>query len=207
MNERQQAHADLAFMKALVDEGGRSQMTGGAIFLAAGLLYGLQCLVHWTQMAGITRFSDAFMLAFVIGITVAFLIVLGVVIWRDRKTGQRAVGTRAMNAAFAGAGLANLVLCSVFGLVAWRARSVTVWLLYPVTISVVQGAAWYVAYAMRKRVWLVLVSAGWFGTAAALGLLASRGNAPAYLLVLGLALLVLMAAPGALMMRSAKTSG
>jgi len=42
MNDTQQAHADLAFMKALVEEGGRSQMTGGAIFLAGGLLYGLQ---------------------------------------------------------------------------------------------------------------------------------------------------------------------
>ena len=69
MNDTQQAQADLAFLKALVEEAGRSQMTGGAIFVAAGLLYGLQCLVHWTQIVGITRFSDVFMLAFVIGIT------------------------------------------------------------------------------------------------------------------------------------------
>jgi hypothetical protein len=207
MNEREQAHADLAFMKALVEEGGRSQLTGGAIFLAAGLLYGLQCLVHWSQMVGITRFSDRFMLAFVVAVTVTFVMILTVVIWRERRSSQRAVGTRALNAAFAGAGIANLVLCSVFGVVAWHERSATVWLLYPVTISVVQGAAWYVAYMMRRRVWLALVSAGWFATAVGLGLLVGSGREAAYLLVLGMALLVLMAVPGAVMMRSAQGSG
>jgi hypothetical protein len=207
MNEAQQAHADLAFMKALVEEGGRSQMTGGAIFLAAGLLYGLQCLVHWTQIVGITHFSDGFMLVFVIGITVAFVIALSVVIWRDRKTRQRGVGTRALNAAFGGAGLANLALCSVFGLVAWRERSETIWLLYPVTISVVQGFAWFVAYMIRRRLWLALVSVGWYATAVGLGLLISRADLAAYILLLSVALLVLMALPGGVMMRLAKTSG
>jgi len=205
MNETRRAQADLAFMKALVEEAGRSQMTGGAIFLAAGLLYGLQCLVHWTQIVGITHFSDTFMLVFVIGITVTFLIVLGVVTWRDRRAGQRTVGTRALNAAFAGAGLANLVLCGVFGLVAWRQRSTTIWLLYPVTVSVVQGVAWYVAYVMRKRLWLALVSAGWIATAAGLALLVGSGDEAAYVLLLGVALVVLLALPGWVMMRLART--
>jgi hypothetical protein len=207
MNETRQAHADLAFMKALVEEGGRAQMTGGAVFLAAGLLYGLQCVVHWTQIVGITRFSDPFMLAFVIGITAAFVIVLGVVIWRDRKTVQRGVGTRALNAAFAGAGVANLVLCGAFGLVAWREGSITIWMLYAVTISVVQGLAWYVAYMMRRRLWLAAVSAGWYATALGLGLFVSTGDAASYLLLMAVALLVLMALPGGVMMRHAKMSG
>jgi hypothetical protein len=207
MNDTRQAHADLAFMKALVEEGGRSQMTGGAIFLAGGLLYGLQCLVHGTQIVGITHFSDAFMLAFVIGITVAFLIALGLVIWRDRKMVQRGVGTRALNAAFAGAGVANLVLCSVFGLVAWREGSETIWLLYPVTTCVVLGFAWFIAYMMRKRPWLAAVSVGWYATAVGLGLLIGSGNDAAYVLLLGVALLVLMALPGGVMMRLATTAG
>ena len=95
MNETRQAQADLAFMKALVEEGGRSQMASGASFLAAGLLYGLQCIVQWAQAVGIIHPSDTFMLAFVILITVAFAIVLTIIIWRGRKVGQRAVGVRA----------------------------------------------------------------------------------------------------------------
>lgn len=207
MNETQQAHADLAFMKDLVEEGGRSQMTGGAVFLAAGLLYGVQCLVHWTQIVGITRFSDAFMLVFVTLVSLAFAVVIGVVIWRDRKTVQRGVGTRALNAAFAGAGVANLVLCGAFGLVAWREGSITIWMLYAVTISVVQGLAWYVAYMMRRRLWLAAVSVGWYATALGLGLFVSTGDAASYLLLMAVALLVLMALPGWVMMRHAKMSG
>jgi len=207
MNDTQQAQADLAFLKALVEEGGRSQMTGGAVFVAAGLLYGLQCLVHWTQTVGLTRFSDGFMLAFVIAITVAFVVALGIVIWRDRRMVQRAVGTRALNAAFGGAGLANLVLCGVFGVVAWRQQSETIWLLYPVATSVLMGAAWYVAYAMRRRLWLASVSAGWFATAAGLGWLVSSGRLASYVLVLGLALLLLMALPGVVMVRHSRMSG
>ena len=41
------AEADLAFMRALAD-GGRqpTAMAGPSIYLAAGLLYGLQCVYH-----------------------------------------------------------------------------------------------------------------------------------------------------------------
>jgi hypothetical protein len=120
---------------------------------------------------------------------------------------QHAVGARAVTAAFAGTGLANLVLCGVFGLVAWRERNTTIWLLYPVTISVVQGAAWYVAWMLRKRIWLGLVSGGWYATPAGLGLLASSGNLAAYILLIGSALLLLMALPGGAMMRRASGSG
>jgi hypothetical protein len=137
---------------------------------------------------------------------VTFVAVLGVVIWRDRKTGQQAVGTRALNAAFGGAGLANLVLCSVFGFVAWRERSPTVWLLYPVTTSVLLGAAWYVAYMIRRRLWLAGISVGWFATAAGLGGLVSSGSVASYILLLAVALLVLMALPGVAMMRHARMS-
>jgi hypothetical protein len=156
-------------------------------------------------MAGLTRFSDRFMLLFVVGITAAFVTALTTVIWRDRKSSHRAVGTRALNAVFMGVGLANLALCSVFGLVAWQSGSETVWLLYPVTTCVLLGLAWFVAYMVRKRAWLAAVSGGWLVTALSLGLLVGRDDIATYVLLLGLALLVLMALPGWAMMRGAET--
>lgn len=203
MNDTHSPQSDLAFLKALVEEGSRTKMTGGAAFLAGGLLYGFQCLVQWAQAVGLTHFSGGFMLVFVIAITVSFLIILGIVVWRERGVGQRAASMRALNAAFGGAGLANLVLCSVFAVVALRERSQTIWLLYPVTLSVVFGAAWYVAFMMRRRAWLGLVSLGWYATAVALGLLVSAGEVTTYVLAVAIALLLLMAVPGAVMMRSA----
>jgi len=206
MDDTQRARADLAFMKALVEEGARSQMAGGKVLLAAGLLYGVQCLVHWTQATGLTRLSDRFMLVFVVGVSLMFAVALTAVLWGDRRRVQRGVGTRALNAAFAGAGLANLVLCCVFGLVAWRGGGQTVWLLYAVTVAVVQGFAWYVVYMIRKRLWLAATAVGWYGTALGLGWLISIGDVVSYVLLLGCALLLLMAAPGAAMMRQADGS-
>lgn len=37
---------DLAFMRAIVEGGGRTPMTLAICYLAGGLLYGLQCLFH-----------------------------------------------------------------------------------------------------------------------------------------------------------------
>ena len=200
----EQAHADLAFMRALVEEGGRSQIAGGNALLWGGLLYGFQCLVQWAQVIGLVHLSDRAMLVFINGVTVVFLVVLGIVLWRDRKTSQRGVGTRAVNSAFGGAGLANLVLLISFGVVATRERSLTIWLLYPATLSVVLGSAWYVAFMIRRRTWLLAVSIGWYATA--LGLAVLTRSYGAYTLLFAVALFVLMALPGAVMMRAGRVA-
>jgi len=180
-------------------------MTGGAVCLAAGVLYGLQCLVHWTQTVGITHLGRGFMIVFVAAISVIFVAVLSVVLWKDRKSRQHGVGTRALNAAFAGAGIANLVICAVLGLVAVSERSIIVWLLYAVVICAVQGAAWYVAAVMRRLAWLGLVSAGWYVTALGLGVVLYLKMYGAYCLLLCIALLLLLALPGWVMLRQAGT--
>ena len=46
------AHEDLAFMRNLVEQGGRGQLTGGSLFFAGGMLYGLQTLYHYAQFKG-----------------------------------------------------------------------------------------------------------------------------------------------------------
>jgi len=132
----------------------------------------------------------------------AEIAVLGGVLWGDRKTGQRGVSTRALNAAFGGAGAANLVLIVSFAVVAVRERSFVIWLLYPATLCVVLGSAWYVAFMIRRRRWLLLVSIGWYLSAIGLALLTHRVGG--YILVLAAALLLLMALPGAVMMRAAR---
>jgi hypothetical protein len=75
-----------------------------------------------------------------------------------------------------------------------------------VTVAVVQGFAWYVAYMIRKRPWLAVTSVGWYATAVGLAWLISVGNVAAYVLLMGCALLLLMAVPGAAMMRQAEKS-
>lgn len=192
--------ANLAFMKALVNEGPKAQMSGGAAFLTAGICYGLQCLVQAGALLGWYPLGQIGNLLAAILPTVIFLVVLCVILWRERKEGQKGVATRALNAAFGSAGLANLFMVFVFGYNAVQEKNITIWLYYPAVVCAFQGAVWYIAYMIRRKLWLAGVSAGWFLTTVALGLLI---HSPYYVLVIGFALLFLMGGSGYTMMRLA----
>ncbi|ESQ85897.1 hypothetical protein AEAC466_01580 [Asticcacaulis sp. AC466] len=193
--------ADLAFMRSLVSEGGRAEMSGGIVFFWAGLFYGLQCLVQWANLVELIRLNALGQLSAAILPTVALLVLIGWVMWRDRKQGPKGVATRAMNAAFGSAGLANCFIVVVFGYWAVNEKSFLIWALYPVVICAIQGAVWYTAYMIRKKIWLAGVSAGWFITTLVLGVLA---KSPHYVLAIGIALIVLMSGAGLTMMKLAK---
>ncbi len=194
--------ANLAFARALVSEGPRLQAANGQVFLAAGLVYGLDCLAYWGQMAFHIDMPRIVWLLLSVVPPVIVLAVIAYVIWRDRRVGQQGAATRALNAAFTSIGLANLAMIVTFGYVATSEKSMLIWLLYPGVMCAFLGAVWYVAYMVRKKLWLAFVSAGWFATTLALGFMIH--DRATYLLILGLALLVLMAGSGWTMMQLAK---
>jgi hypothetical protein len=113
------------------------------------------------------------------------------------------VAARALNATYTSAGVANLFIVAIFGYNAMLEKSMTLWLLYPAVICVFQGAVWYVAWVIRRKLWLAVISAGWLLTSVTLGALIH--NAPDYLLVLSVALIVLMGGGGWYMQRTAQT--
>ncbi len=192
---------DLAFLKGLVGEGSRAEMSGGIVFLGAGIIYGVQCLIQWINLMGWIHLNGPGNIAVGALPTVALLILVFWVSWRDRKNGPKGVATRALNAAFSSAGLANLFIVAVIAYVAITEKSFVIWALYPAVICAMQGAVWYTAYMIRRKLWLAFVSAGWFATTLALGALV---RSPHYVLVIGLALLFLMGGSGYTMMRLAK---
>ena len=193
--------SDLVFVKALVSEGARARVSGGALYLTGGVCYGLQCLVQWVHLAGIVNIGAIGNLLAGIVPSLVFLAVMAVVLWRDRKVPKNGVATRALNAAFSSAGLANLFMVGVFAYVAIGEKSMLIWLLYPITVCAFQGAVWFTAYMIRRQAWLAVISAGWFVTTLVLGLLLGT---PHYVLVLGLALFIIMGGGGWYMMRQAK---
>ena len=176
--------ADLAFMRSIVEGSGRPPMTLAVCYLAGGLLYGLQCLFHVGQVLGLIRWPDPANLAFVVGISVAFLAILTWAILKDRKAGPSNRGplaTRVTSAAFSATGMANAAVVIVFAL---------------------QAAAWYVAWVLKKKGWMLAVSLGGWVTAVALGVLVRQPMA--YLGVCTLALFLLFALPGWVMFRDAR---
>ncbi len=202
------AEADLAFMRSIVEGGGRPHLTLGVAYLAGGLLYGLQCLFHVGQATGLIRWPGPVTLAFLVLITVIFCAVLGWAVYRDRKDGvgtlHGPMATRILNAAFSASGMANLAVIIMFGFGAARDQDFAIWLYYPAVIFALQAAAWYVAWSMKRKGWMLACSGGGWLTAVALGLLVRQPEW--YLGVCTVALFALFALPGWVMVRDARTA-
>ena len=198
---------DLAFMRAIVEGGGRPPMTLAVCYLAGGLLYGLQCLFHLGQAIGLIRWPDLANLVFVVGITVAFLSILTWAILRDRKDGganRGPMASRTLNAAFSATGMTNTAVIIVFGVGAMRDQDFAVWLYYAAIVFALQAAAWYVAWTLKRKGWMLATALGGWTTAVALGVLVREPLW--YLGVCTVALFALFALPGWILFRDARAA-
>jgi hypothetical protein len=200
------AEEDLAFMRSIVEGGGRPPMTLAICYLAGGLLYGLQCLFHVGQATGLIRWPDLANLVFVVGISATFLSILTWAILKDRKTGGSSRGpmaTRTLNAAFSATGMANCAVIIVFGVGAWRDQDFAIWLYYAAIVFALQAAAWYMAWTLKRKGWMLATALGGWATAVALGVLVREPFL--YLGVCTVALFLLFALPGWILFRDART--
>lgn len=198
---------DLAFMRSIVEGGASPPMTLAICYLAGGLLYGVQCLFHLGQAAGLINWPDLANLAFVVMITVSFLAVLTWAILRDRKTGASNRGplaARTLNAAFSATGMANAAVIIVFGVGAVRDQDFGVWLYYAAIVFALQAAAWYMAWILKRKGWMLATALGGWVTAVALGVLVREPLW--YLGVCTVALFLLFALPGWVMFRNARAA-
>lgn len=199
--DTQSARDDLAYMRAIIEAGNsRTAMAGGEAFVAGGLIYGAQCLVQWLGATGAMELSKLGWLVSGFGPSVVFLAWLSWFSWRTRGLVQPRA-QKAINAAFAAAGSANLVLVIVVGMLAARKESIEIWELYPCFVFAMQGAGWLIAFMLRKQLWLLAIALGWFAATLVLGWAIGTTT---YILIAALSLLLLMALPGFVMMRLAR---
>ena len=194
-SDQQNAKDDLAFMRAIVSETGNEGRSFGLIYLAAGILYGLQCVLNFILLEGVLPASQLVWLVVGIVPTVLFLGVNFGFVWKDRAA-PFGVGTskRAINAAFAGGGLANAILAMVIGWVAYQRQDWSIWFLFPIVVCAFQGAIWFAAAFIRRRIWYGVTAVGWFVSSFVLGVVLDHVSI--YILSLGIILLLCMALPG-----------
>ena len=198
------AQDDLAFMRALVETNGGFQRSFGEAYFAAGLCYGVQMLLHAIQMLGWIG-DGAVGLAIGLGPTVVFIALLTWIIVRgNRQPTGHGVVSRAVGAMFGAVGAANMALIAVIGSVAWREQSLTIWLIYPCVVLILQGMAWMVVYALRRRAWYGVVAVGWFVTG--VGMALAIQNAAAFIAIGGAGFIAFMLVPGWVMMRQPATA-
>jgi hypothetical protein len=199
-NDQMQAiRDDLAYMKALAEEGRRTPLLGGSILIAAGLIYGAAALAHWAVIADVLDVGPA-ALNVIWGVAVAaFLVALFTLKARlGGKPGASAVNNRVSGAAWGGMGGASFAI----GLALFAAVAKTGdWIfmtLFPPVILALYGAAWIVGAALSDRPWMRWVAVASFAAAVAAGLLI--GTAEQYL-VYAAAFLLLSVLPGIALVR------
>ena len=197
------AREDLAFLRGLVQPDEQWRRGFGESYAAAGGCYGGQMVLHGLQ--GLRLIPDIPWLGLLIGIgpTVLFILLL-ILIYRRHpwRAAGGGVTSRAVGAVFSAVGTANIFLIAIFGTAALREHSLKTWLFYPCVVLVLQGAAWMVAWALRRQVWFAVVAIGWFVTGLAMGL--AIDNIGWFILLSGIGFFAFMLAPGLVLMRQAR---
>ena len=198
-SETQAIRDDLAFLRGLVQRGDDFLKWFGRAYFAAGVCYLGQTLLGLAQSFGwIPTTNRVLNLVIGIGPTAIFLIALVVLLRLDRAKPAPGQANRTIGAVFGAVGLSNLVLIWVIGSAALREKSLTIWLLYPCAVFILQGAAWLTMFALRRRAWIGLVAATWF--VCALGMGWGIGDLTQFAVFASAGLLFGMTLPGAWLM-------
>ena len=185
---------DIAFMRALAQEGSSVPLLFGAVMVAAGLIFGAGAVGHWLLASDILRLSPWFFMVNWIGAGVVFFLVMTVLLRRaSTRPGYSSGVNKATGAAWSGVGFA--IFASFLGLTAmglttglWEVMAV-----FPVLILALYGAAWFVAAVLSNKGWIRLVSLGSFAGAVGMGALT---GSPWQMLGYAACLLVLAVLPG-----------
>lgn len=197
----QSVHDDIAYMKALAQEGRRAPILVGPVLVAAAVIFGLATFGQWMMVLGRVPSGGWASLALWLGAAAIFTVVLFGLIRRiETASGARTVGNQAIGAAWSCVGYG--IFATWAGLLAYgyRTGQWDVMALMPTVVLVAYGSAWMVAAAIGRKAWLNLVGmASYAGAVVMAGLAGDQLLYPVYLaLLIGVALV-----PGLVLMRQA----
>lgn len=191
---------DIAFMRALAQEGSSVPLLFGSTMVAAGAIFGLASIGHWLMTTGILKVSSPwFLMANWVVAGIVFGVVCRMLLLRAKsRPGYTASVNKATGAAWSGVGFAIFACWAGMTAIGLTTGEWQVMNMFPVLILALYGAAWFVAAAMSGKSWINLVALGSFAGAVAMGAL----SASPYLMLGYAACLVLLAlVPGFVLMR------
>lgn len=190
---------DIAFMRALAQEGSSAPLLGGSILVAAGLIFGAASIAHWAVVAGVLVVTPWVFPGIWFGALVLFLVALTVLNRRiRRRPGANSPGNKASGVAWASVGWTIFAIGVSLMIIAVRTGSEAVMLVFPSLILGLYGMGWSVAAAMSGKRWIWLTAIGAY---AATLLVAWFAAEPTVYLAYAGALVLLAALPGFVLMR------
>ena len=198
--------ADIAWMRRLAEEGAQAPMQGASILMSAGLIYGAASLFHWAQLSDVFPTSGPAIGIGWLAATGLFLLTLVVIIARlKRAGGVMTASNRASGTVWSALGWGIFALFLSMAALGWRTGAEGGLLAMSLGISAIMvfyGIGWAVTAAMYRSRMLWGLAIGSFLAAP---LLASLTGLDEQYLAYAAALFLLMALPGWLLMRSART--
>jgi len=195
----QSVHDDIAYMKALAQEGRQAPLLGGSILISAGVIFGLASIVAYGIDSGIL---DVPPVAYAILWGGAMLAFFAVLIWQirktDRKPGAQSAANRASGAGWMGVGLGIFVMSLSMAVIGWKTHSTIPSLIFPSLIFALYGSGWAVSATMSDQKWQwKLAIACWI----AAPLIAFLTGSPLMWLAYAAGLFLFALVPGVLLVR------
>jgi hypothetical protein len=193
------ARDDLAFMRELAEDRGPLPRHLGAHLFWPGLLYGLNVIYTWAGISGFAPWTtDWYAWAYM----PATAIYIPICIWLayDGRRQQWGPAARVFAAAWSGVSIMTFTVVGIV-IAATLKTGTNLAVVWPPTALALYAGAWLALGIVLKRLWAILLAIGCSLTAILMGALT---GAPEEWLVMGLGMLLFMAAPGFLMMRTKK---
>jgi hypothetical protein len=190
---------DIAFMRALAEEGRQAPLLGGSMLVSAGAIYGTASVVQWAILAKVLLVPSVSLLILWAVALIAHIVMIAVLKrGMAAKPGAGSSGNRAMGNAWMGVGWGCFVIFFALGVASWKTRDINLINFSPSIVLALYGAAWSVAAAVSRATWLKVVAVASF--AAAILMAAIMGSTWIWL-GYAAALYLLAMVPGLVLMR------
>ncbi len=200
MTDTQSLKDDLAFLRDLTQDSGKGLARDGFNLATVGLVFGVVTLVYWLLFWG--PLANLMVVAYWLWIVAIALMIVSTAIARRRLPAATGAAARALSVAWNGVGVSLLAGGVALLAAAWRMHDAGfVLATFPILLFSLYGAAWGVAFAVKRLSWFAWVSAGCFAAAIAEGLLY---GSPHQWLVLSIGLFLLVGLPGVVILKKAR---
>ena len=198
--DAQSVREEAAFLRALARGGAEGSARDGAMLLSVGLIFGLVAVQTWAVQSGAVAVSATLRAWLWLDGLAAFGLA-AVLISRRFRGRAPGAASRALSAAWGAVGAAHVVAAVALALAGRRLGlpQLAPWI-FPLVLFTLFGAAWSVAFAVRRRPAFALSAGASYLAVLLCGAVMGR---PEEWLVLAGGLLLVAAAPGAAILRGA----
>lgn len=199
----QSVREDIAYMRAMAEEGRHAPLLNGPIMVAAAVIFGGASIGQWAIQSGVLDVSPWAQLWLWVGSGVLFAVALTTLIRRaKRKPGFGSAGNTAVGVAWSGVGFAIFAIWLSMTAIGLTTGDWGPMRLMPSVVFAAYGTAWLVAAAMSGLKWMNLIALLSYAGAVAMGLVSLQ---PEGYLVFAALLVCVALVPGLVLMRQEPT--